>query len=104
MGGGGSKGWIDSPHMRHSVLRAPFVLRALFGVRAPFTINVPLNILGSCLPMDYLCQITFDGLFVSGNIYFIKWFKIIFFRYMHLLCIEIFVSDTHEFKSNCDLL
>ena len=92
--------------MRHSVQRAPFVLRALFGVRAPFTINVPLTILSSCLPMDYLFQITFDGLFVSDNIYFIQLFKIISFRYIHeyLFCNEIFVSDTVEFQSNCDLL
>ena len=75
----GQKGWIDGPRVRHSVLRAPFVLRALFGVRAPFTINVPLNMLGSCLPMDYLFQIIVDGLFVPDNIHFIKLFKIISF-------------------------
>ena len=92
--------------MRHSVQRAPFGLRALFGVRAPFIINVPLTILSSYLPMDYLFQITFDGLFVSDNIYFIQLFKIISFRYIHeyLFCNEILVSDTVEFQSNCDLL
>ena len=92
--------------MRHSVQRAPFVLRAIFVVRAPFTINVPLNILDSCSLIDYLFQITFDGLFVSDNIYVIRLFKIISIRYMHeyLFCNEIFVSDTNEFQSNCDLL
>ena len=92
--------------MRHSVQRAPFVLRALFGVRAPLTINVPLTILSSCLPMDYLFQISFDGLFVSDNMYFIKSFKIISFRYIYeyLFCNEIFVSYTDELQSNCDLL
>ena len=84
----------------------PRVLRALFGVRAPFTINVPLTILSSYLPMDYLFQITFDGLFVSDNIYFIQLFKIVSFRYIHeyLFCNEIFVSDTDDFQSICDLL
>ena len=84
----------------------PFVLGALFGVRAPFTINVPLTILGTCLLMDCLFQITYDGLFVSDNIYFIKLFKIISFRYMHeyLLCNEIFVSETDELQPNHDLL
>ena len=92
--------------VRHSGQRAPFGLRALFGVRAPFTINVPLTILESCSPIDYLFQITFDGLFVSDNIYVIKLLKIIFFRYMHeyLFCNEIFVSDTDEFQSIFDLL
>ena len=69
---------LESPRVRHSVQRAPFGLRALFGVRAPFIINVPLTILSSYLPMDYLFQITFDGLFVSDNIYGLKMFKIIF--------------------------
>ena len=87
-----------------TVPRMPIVLCPLFSVIALITINVPLTLLGSCLMMDCLFQITFDRLFVLDNIYFIKRFKIIFFRYMHLLCIEIFVSDTHEFKSNCDLL
>ncbi len=84
----------------------PRILRALFGVRAPFTINVPLNVIDSCSPIDYLFQITFDGLFVSDNIYVIKLLKIIFFRYMHeyLFCNEIFVSDTDEFQSIFDLL
>ena len=92
--------------MRHSVQRAPFVLRALFCVRAPFTINVPLTILDSCSPIDYLFQITFDGLFVSDNICVIKLLKIISIRYMHeyLFCNEILVSDTDEFQSICDLL
>ena len=49
-----------------------FILCALFSVRAPFTIYVPLTILGSCLLMDCLFQITFDGSFVSDKIYFIK--------------------------------
>ena len=84
----------------------PFILRALFSVCVPFTINVPLTVLGSCLLMDCLFQITFDGLFLSDNIYFIKLFKIISFRYMHeyLFCNEIFVSDTDEFQKNCDVL
>ena len=71
-----------------------------------FTINVLLTILDSYLLIDCLFQITFDRLFVLDNIYLIKWFKIIFFRYIHeyLLCNKIFVSDTDEFKSNCDLL
>ena len=56
----------------------PFVLCALFKVHAPFTIDVPLTVLGSCLMIDCLFQITFDGLFVSDNIYVIKMFKIIF--------------------------
>ena len=88
------------------VPHVPFVLCVLFGVCAPFTINIPLTILCSCLPMDCLFQITFDGLFVSDNIYNIKLFKIISFTYMHeyLFCNEIFLSDTDEFQSNCDLL
>ena len=92
--------------MRHSVQRAPFVLRALFGVRAPSTINVPSTILDSCSSIDYLFQTTFDGLFVSDNIYVIKLFNIISIRYMHeyLFCNEIFVSDTDESQSICDLL
>ena len=92
--------------MHHLVQHAPFVLRALFGVRAPFIIDIPLTVLGSCLPMDCLFQITFDGLFSSDNIYNIKLFKIISFTYMHeyLFCNEIFLSDTDEFQSNCDLL
>ena len=63
-------------------------------------------LLGSCLLMYCLFQITFDGLFVSDNIYFIKLFKIISLRYMHeyLFCNEIFVSYIDEFQSNCDLL
>ena len=63
-------------------------------------------LLGSCLLMYCLFQITFDGLFVSDNIYFIKLFKIISFNYMHeyLFCNKIFVSDTDEFQSICDLL
>ena len=81
-------------------------MRALFGVHVPFTINVPLTILGTCLPMDCLFQITFNGSFVSDKIYFIKLFKIISFRNMHeyLFCNEIFLSDTDEFQSNCDVL
>ena len=81
-------------------------MRALFGVHVPFTINVPLTILGTCLPMDCLFQITFNGSFVSDKIYFIKLFKIISFRNMHeyLFCNEIFVSDTDKFQSNGDLL
>ena len=73
----------------------------LFSVCAATTIYIPLTVLGSCLPMDYLFQITFDGLFVSDNIYFIKLIKIISFRYMHeyLFFNEIFVSDTDEFHS-----
>ena len=69
-------------------------------MHVPFTINVPLTILGSCLLMDCLFQISFDGLFISDNIYFIKLFKIISFRYMHeyLLCNEIFViCDTAHY-------
>ena len=42
----------------------PFVLHVLYSVRAPFTIHVLMNLLGSCLPMDCLFQITFmDYLF-----------------------------------------
>ena len=98
------RGWIKELDM--TVLCTPFVLSALFSVRAPFTIYVPLTILGSCLLMDCLFQITFNGLFISDNIYLIKLFKIISFRYMHeyLFCNEIFLSDTDEFQSNCDLL
>ena len=89
-----------------TVPRMPIVLCPLFSVCALITINVPLTLLGSCLMMDCLFQITFDRLFVLDNIYFIKRFKIIFFRCMHkyLLCNKIFVSDTDEFKSNYDLL
>ena len=55
---------------------------------------------------DYLFQITFDGLFVSDNIYVIKLLKIISIRYMHdyLFWNEITVSDTDELQSICDLL
>ena len=71
------------PRVRHSCQRATFVLRALFSMRAPFTINVPLTILDGCLPIDYLFQIAFDGLFVSDNIYVMKLFNIISITYMH---------------------
>ena len=82
------------------------VPRALFVLLALFSNDVPMTVLGSCLPMDCLFQITFDGLFVSDNIYNINLFKINSFTCMHeyLFCNEIFLSHTDEFKSNCDLL
>ena len=96
----GKRGRYDGPPC------TPSVLHALFSVCEPFTINVPFTVLGSCLMMDFLFQITFDGLFILDNIYFIKLFKIISFRYMHeyLFCNEIFESDTDEFRSNCHFL
>ena len=95
--GVGGIGWVKGVDM--TVPCTPFILCALFSVCAPFTINVPFTVLGSCLMMDFLFQITFDGLFISDNIYFIKLFKIISLRYMHEyeFCIEIFVSDTDDF-------
>ena len=74
-------GWVKGVNMTFPC--TPFILHALFSVCVPFTINVPLTVLGSCLLMDCLFQITFDVLFVSDNIYFIKLIKIMSFRYMH---------------------
>ena len=83
-----------------------FVVRALFGVRAPFTIHVAVTILGRCLLMDHLFQIISNGLFVSDNIRFIQLLQMISFQCMHgdQFCNDLFVSDTNEYQSNCDLL
>ena len=94
--GGGQKGWVrKSP-------RAP--LSPACAIRFACAIRCACAIHYYCT-LDRCRHLFTIRLFVSDNIFVIKLLKIISIRYMHkyLFCNEIFVSDTDEFQSICDL-